>query len=371
VRRIGLILPANDLAIDATLRGVIEHRHAGADWRLRRHESALRQRADLDEFLAWRPDGLLCLDRIGEGVVEHLGLPWVRLRAGTGPLVSFDEQRIGAAAAEHLADRGLRRLGVLDTGITGGWETPRSEGFAAACAARGVLAERVLATTSAGIGSAVVAWVRSAPGSCGLFTLNDWYGSLILDHCGDAGLDVPGRLAVVGADDIETWCETAAVPLSSVRVPHRAAARLACGVLDRLLDGEPRPLAPVRLPPLGVTVRASSALAAVDDPVLAAALGCIATRAARGSGVAEVVAAAGVGRRALEQRFRARLGRSILQTIHRARIDHALTLLAEGRLDVPAVARRSGFGDASRFTAACRRHTGATPSALRRLGRGG
>ena len=120
---------------------------------------------------------------------------------------------------------------------------------------------------------------------------------------------------------------------------------------------------------VAVIIQPPAAEMATDDPHLASALACIQARAARGAGVAEVVAAAGLGRRALELRFRARLGRSILQSIHRARIDHALALLAEGRLDMPTVARRCGFGDASRFTAACRRHTGATPSALRRLAR--
>jgi transcriptional regulator GlxA family with amidase domain len=85
--------------------------------------------------------------------------------------------------------------------------------------------------------------------------------------------------------------------------------------------------------------------------------------------VARVVAAAGIGRRALEKRFRARLGRTILQTIHRNRIDHAVALLTDSRLSIPEIASRCGFGNATRFNEACHRHAGATPGALRRLNR--
>ena len=367
MRRIGLVLSNSHLLRDYLLQGVIDHRRAGADWQVHFLDWPLATGRDLADMAAWRPDGLLCLEQVGAGLVEELGVPVVRMESGPGAVV-LDEERIGAAAADHLLELGLRRLAVIVWASGEEWATRRAAGFIATCARGGVIAERMIGSPRE-LGAATVAWARAGAGPSGLFTLHDWLGSVVADACVDAGIDVPGQLAMVGADDVGAWCELAPVPLSSVRVPHRAAARAAAAQLDRVLDGAPPARSQLRLPPLGVTVRRSTKLDVIDDPALRRALDCIAERAVRGAGVAQVVAASGIGRRAVEKRFRARLGRTILQTIHRTRIDLAVALLTDSKLSIPTIASRCGFANAARFIEACRRHAGTTPGALRRLNR--
>ena len=82
--------------------------------------------------------------------------------------------------------------------------------------------------------------------------------------------------------------------------------------------------------------------------------------------MAAVVRELCVCRRELERRFRAVLGRSVLQEIHRARIDQAAELLLSTDLAMPDVAKGSGFSSAQRMAVVFRRVAGTTPAEFRR-----
>jgi LacI family transcriptional regulator len=90
-----------------------------------------------------------------------------------------------------------------------------------------------------------------------VFCANDMLALGLLRGLGQAGVSVPGDLAVVGYDDIE-FAADAAVPLTSVRQPKyqlgRAAAELLLDEADRAEEHEHRRI--VFTPEL--VVRASS-----------------------------------------------------------------------------------------------------------------
>lgn len=71
----------------------------------------------------------------------------------------------------------------------------------------------------------------------------------------------------------------------------------------------------------------------------------------------------------LERRFRLVLDRTPLEEIRQVRLERARQLLRETDLQIPAVADRSGFGNAVRFAATFRQDAGQSPSAYRRLHR--
>lgn len=64
--------------------------------------------------------------------------------------------------------------------------------------------------------------------------------------------------------------------------------------------------------------------------------------------------------------FKAQTGSTLHQYLTRLRLDAALDLLAQPRGDIWRIAREVGFVSHSHFTAAFRRHFGATPSRVRR-----
>jgi LacI family transcriptional regulator len=71
-----------------------------------------------------------------------------------------------------------------------------------------------------------------------VFCANDLLALGFLQEMTRQGVDVPGRMAIVGYDDIE-FAEAAAVPLTSVRQPREQLGRTAAQLL--LEEAEPVP----------------------------------------------------------------------------------------------------------------------------------
>ena len=69
----------------------------------------------------------------------------------------------------------------------------------------------------------------------------------------------------------------------------------------------------------------------------------------------------------LNRVFRKTYNRTLMEELHRARIEHARHLLLYGASDIKEVARKCGFKDVSYFSRLFKRHEKVTPIAFRRL----
>ena len=87
----------------------------------------------------------------------------------------------------------------------------------------------------------IAQWVNSLPRPVGIMACNDVRGQHVLDACGHLGAHVPDEVAVVGVDNAETFCELCNPPLSSVVPNAEGIGFEAARLLDRLMDGSPRP----------------------------------------------------------------------------------------------------------------------------------
>ncbi|MBX9623213.1 MAG: substrate-binding domain-containing protein, partial [Gemmataceae bacterium] len=289
------------------------------------------------------------------------------------PAVGIDNPAVGRAAADHLLGRGLRHFAFLGHGGFA-FSTRREEGFAGRVRAAGFGAAVYRAPGGtdfhpdgppAGPPGRLGAWLRRLPRPCGLFACNDIWGGYVTEVCRREGVRIPDDLAVVGVDDDDLLCELARPPLSSVRVPSDRIGFEAAALLDRLLAGRKPPSGPTLLPPLGVAVRPSSDLLAVDDPAVREVLGAIRGAGPRPVQVGDVVGRLDISRRSAERRFRRAVGRGIAAEIRRARVERAKDLLAGTGLSVAEVAARAGFPSPQRFAVAFRRDAGLTPTAYR------
>jgi len=124
-------------------------------------------------------------------------------------------------------------------------------------------------------------------------------------------------------------------------------------------------LAKVLLPPKGVVARRSTDATATVDTDVGDAARFIHANVGRGISVDDVAQAATVSRRQLERRFKAAMGRSILDEIVRCRVDRARQLLIDTELTLEQVAIASGFASASYFSVVFREKTGNTPQRFR------
>jgi len=86
--------------------------------------------------------------------------------------------------------------------------------------------------------------------------------------------------------------------------------------------------------------------------------------------VEDVARAAGLSRTALQSRFRALVGRTILNEIQRTQLVRAQDLLTMSDLPIAVIAERCAFPNSQRFSVVFRHRLGVTPSTYRRQHRG-
>lgn len=145
------------------------------------------------------PKGVAVLKRSGARAVVNMGPEPVEGAHG----MLLDHSEVGRTAGAHLIARGRRRIGVVvpeERGL-GMFSRPRLEGV-----------RRVVQGTDATVTELPLAYAEEAAAalaarwrSLGLdsvFAYNDEYAMLLLRALQDEGIDVPGEVAVVGADDL-------------------------------------------------------------------------------------------------------------------------------------------------------------------------
>jgi DNA-binding LacI/PurR family transcriptional regulator len=132
-------------------------------------------------------------------------------------LVSRGHRRIAAVEPEHSPTR----LGVR-----------RSEMLRAELAARGVALQQTIIYKwdVSEVSEQIVAAASGDDAITALFCWNDTCGYKVLDLCLERGIDVPGRLSVVGFDGLQ-WPSRSPLQLTSVQVPLERIAREAVAIL--------------------------------------------------------------------------------------------------------------------------------------------
>ncbi|NBB82731.1 MAG: substrate-binding domain-containing protein, partial [Alphaproteobacteria bacterium] len=285
------------------------------------------------------------------------------------PIIRFNDQAIGRAALEHLAERGIERLAFVGR-ARARYSEARRAAFVAAAEQAGAECH-VYRPRQDNAGRWIVMmndlarWLVGLAKPVGVFACDDACGRDVLDAARRAPVVVPDEVAVIAADDDELYHGLTSPPLSSVRLPAEMAGYRAAEVLDALLAGRPAPDGPIELDPIGVQGRQSSILAMADREI-AAAVRYIRERGDRPLQVRDVLEAVTISRRSLERRFQQQLGRSPQAEIQRVHLQRARMLLAETDLSMQEVARRSGFKNADRLASVFREAEGATPTRYRR-----
>ncbi|MFD0549680.1 LacI family DNA-binding transcriptional regulator [Streptomyces rectiviolaceus] len=197
------------------------------------------------------------LKRSGTSAVVSYGPPPAPGAHG----IAMDQEEVGAVAGAHLLAGGRRRIGVvvpLEHGL-GMFSTPRLEGVrAAAAACPGARVEPVeLAYTEESAAELAARW-RDLDLDA-VFAYNDEYAMLLMRALQDAGIDVPGEVAVVGADDLLLG-RLLRPRLTSVRIELPPPAEVAA-LVDRLIREPETPPAVHRRSTAHIEARESSSRA--------------------------------------------------------------------------------------------------------------
>lgn len=371
-KHVVLALPQHLGHWNALVRGAMAYARTMDHW-----FPTLHPELDLAPVLATGPDGVIGLVQTKELAAELAvwGGPVVDLadnfECTPFARVGFDDAAVGVLAAEHLLALGRRHLEFV--GIEG---EPSSErihgGFADRLMKERIECECAPAAFWGRSGGVMPAsdrdlgdWLRRLPRPMAVLCAHDAVALRLSEVCRIISLRVPDDIALLGVMNDKLLCESARPPLSSVRVPGQAVGFEAARMLDRLMNGKSVPEHPMMLPPLGIAIRQSTDITAVEDAELALALRFIREHAAERIGVNEVVEACHLSRSSLERRFRAMLGRSPLAELQRVRVEKAVQLLAETDVNLEDVARKSGFRDAEHLAATFRKRRKPTPAQYR------
>jgi len=283
--------------------------------------------------------------------------------------VCLDEAKVGAAAASHLLATGQTHLTTFRFD-TSPFAIARERAFEAAVVAAGrELVPRWWLDTRDRIGenpAEITRWLQELPKPCGIFACTDSWARVIARYCRVAGINIPEQVAVMGVDNDVIDCEFASPPLSSVAIPWRLLGQHAAELVGRALAGNALSNQRIVVEPLDVVVRRSTEVLAVTEPLVKRAIQWIEAHAHVRISIPAVAKATGTTRQTLERRFRAVLGRTVLQEIRRAHVDLAKRLLSTTNCELIKVAQASGFTNAALLNVAFVKETGVPPGAYRK-----
>jgi len=369
-RRIAVMVDPDHLGFreEATLRGIARYAQA-AGWSLLLDPFAVQHPpADCHGMLA--PPRRWTGPRIRRSPVPVVCIAWSGAPAGLVRVVE-DRGQAGRLAARHLLDQGYRTFAYLGFSRHAQSAIERTE-FSRALRRLGrhpysARTFRSYARTQgslAKVRAALGGWLERLERPIGLFVAQPGFARILAQLALGRGLRIPHDLGIIAADDAPVACELPPA-LTSLHFDYALLGYRAAELLDRLIDGAPRPPRALLIEPTLVP-RESTDRQALRDPLVAGALRFIDERRTEPLRPADVAAGLRVAQRTLQRRFR-RAGRDTVQTeILKARVEHAKLDLAGGNAPLPAVARDSGFGSVAAMARAFRRHVGMAPIEWRR-----
>ena len=362
------------------LRGVRRYLAEHDPWSVFMELRALESRPPL-WLRNWQGDGILT--RTGTPsmarAVRRAGVPTVELRSprlNPGvPWVGVDNRAMGQIVADHLLQRGFRHFGVYEMGTEVFFEERRVN-FIQTIAGAGYTCDTYHSRGRPEKPAQwerhqddLAAWIAALPKPVGIMACTDQLGFYLLDACARAGAAVPDEVAVVGVENEESLCTMAVPTLSSVRFNAERIGYEAAALLARVMAGGAPPRAPVLIEPLGLVIRGSSDVVAIEDTEIAHAVRFIREHSCAGISVPDILQAIPLSRSALERRMRAALGRSPNQEINRVRLERVKDLLTSTDLPLLAIAHRTGFRSVQYLVEVFRRATDTTPGVFRRTRR--
>ena len=379
LRHVAVIVDAADPYDRKIISGVAAYVKESGNWSLYVEVDPLQK---LPVLHAWHGHGIIASfdDRKVAAAVRGLAIPVVGLGEATGgtiprrasPTSPATTRRIARLAAEHLLDRGFRRLafyGYPRTRING-WSEERARAFKQRADEAGIQCsvytgrhetapEMERPSTRPGRLAPLAGEARGAHGlqrrRCPARA-----GGLPHDRA-----RVPDDVAVIGVDNDETICDLTNPPLSSVEQGARRMGYEAAALLDKLMSRKKPSQLRFVVEPEGVVVRRSTDTLAIEDPDMASVVRFIRDHACDGISVYDVVRQVAISRSTLENRFKSVMGRTVHAEIEHVRLERARELIAQTVLPLKQVAAQAGFRYVQYMTKLFRMRLGQTPAEFR------
>ena len=178
------------------------------------------------------------------------------------------------------------------------------------------------------------------------------------------GLRIPDDLVVSGVGD-NLVARFSDPPLTSVSLPGEAVGKAAAVCLGRWLAGGEPPQEDIIVPGAVLAVREST-VGGSGSVALERVRRRVATHAAKGLQIGELVQLADMSVKTLTKHYLAAFGIELAEDIRQRRLARARELLDDGEKTIAEVAAACGFSSHANFYNFFQRHTGDSPSHSRR-----
>ncbi|WP_339734221.1 XylR family transcriptional regulator [uncultured Gimesia sp.] len=373
-----LIVPSSDNQI-RMIRGVMDYAKEFPHFRITKNAAI--------PYIPWSMvnqincDGIIAYAETEEQIdqLASLNIPAVNLTLHTQPVenipvVHSDNALIGQLAAEHLMSAGLRRFVFIGHSP---WHHNqlRRDGFTNSLAQHGFDTHQIdvefesviredLSTRRINQADLLKA-IAAIPTPFGVFAAHDEFSYEVVEACKALNRVVPYDVAVIGVNDYKLICESTEPPLSSIAQNSERIGYLAAELVDQLINGAEPTASPVYVTPDKLIVRRSSDFLALEDSDLIPIVQYIREECHRPITVTDLAERFNLGRKTLDERFKASLGHTVSKEIRLSRIRTARELLTTTQMRIIDVGFSCGFDSTSGFVRAFRESTGYTPGQIR------
>ena len=214
------------------------------------NEDEAIERTRLAALLSWRPAGMLvipCDDAFAtRDQLDFSGVPYVVVDRVATELstdaVTIDNERAGAAAAEHLVQLGHREILVVASSLALANIRERCDGIRQACAAARIESPEVLEVgrTFEEVTERLESRLIGQDRPTAIIALTNFATLGVLATCSQLAIGVPDDVSLVGFDDY-TWMSVSTPSITAIRQPVHRMATAAWECLRTRIAGEERP----------------------------------------------------------------------------------------------------------------------------------
>jgi LacI family transcriptional regulator len=312
-------------------------------------------KSSIPHLTSWKPDGIIMRDSLIKNELIDLKIPTILVQHDSAysdklPIVITDSKSIAKMAGEHFIERGFKNFAFCGFDHYE-WSNYRKDYFCQYNAEAGFKTHVYKSPRKKKIidweteQRHVCDWLKTVPKPVGLLACNDDRGQHILEVCKRLDFRVPEDVAVIGVDNDPMICELGDPPLSSIALNVESAGYEAAKLLNQMINHQKIEGKQINVSPTHIVQRQSTDLLAVDDPEVAAAIRFIKENAKNKILVKDVVKITRISRRALEQRFRKTVHRSIYDEIRQVRVELISKLLIETDFPISHISSLFNFTD--------------------------
>ena len=173
---------------------------------------------------------------------------------------------------------------------------------------------------------------------------------------------IPEDVSMIVIDkDAQRTPALSPIPLTTVNLDSWHQGFVAAEMIHFRLMGKSISAEHLKLPPKGLTHRASTGHQHDADHILVTALSFVRNHCLEPIDVSDVVEAVGASRRIVEMRFREALNRGIHGELSRLRIEEAKRRISDRDQTITDIAEGCGFSSVHYFSAAFKREAGLSP----------